>query len=192
MPRKRPATQALSTTAAKLPVPVETIARRIYLIRGLKVMLDADLAELYQVPTKRLNEAVKRNLDRFPNDFMFQLAEEEASSLRSQIATSKARGGRRYLPYAFTEHGVAMLSSVLNSDRAVQMNILIIRAFIRLREILSTHKDLARKIEQLERKQEVHGTQIAAIYGMVKKLMAPPPARRRPIGFVVRDEGPKK
>ena len=193
MLRKRPATQALSTTADKLPVPVEMIARRIYLIRGLKVMLDSDLAELYQAPTKSLNLAVRRNAERFPEDFMFQLTPEETESLRFQFETSKkgGRGGRRYLPYAFTEHGVAMLSSVLNSDRAVQMNILIIRAFIKLREILSTHKDLARKMEQLERKQGAQGTQITAIYGMVKKLMAPPPARRRPIGFVVRDEDQK-
>ena len=114
-------------------------------------MLDADLAELYQALTKNLNLAVRRNADRFPEDFMFQLTAEEGESLRFQFATSNVgRGGRRYLPHAFTEHGVAMLSSVLNSPRAVQMNILIIRTFVKLRELLATHKDLARKIEQLE------------------------------------------
>ena len=149
-------------------------------------MLDTDLAEaeLYQVPTKRLNEAVKRNLDRFPADFMFQLTEEEAAALRSQIATSNAgRGGRRYLPYAFTEHGVAMLSSVLNSQRAVQMNILIIRAFVALREMLTTHKDLARKIEDLERQQKEHGQQLAAVYSVVKRLIAAPRKTKKTIGF---------
>jgi len=134
--------------AAALPVPLETIERRIYLIRSQKVMLDRDLADLYQVPTKSLNLAVRRNADRFPEDFMFQLTKEEVRSLRFQSETSnKGRGGRRYLPHAFTEHGVAMLSSVLNSKRAVQVNILIIRAFVKLREMLSTHKDLARKLE---------------------------------------------
>src|SRR6266850_4299884 len=125
MPKRKP------SAANLLLVPVELIARRIYRIRGEKLMLDADLAELYQVPTKRLNEAVKRNLDRFPGDFMFQLSENELENWRSQIATSNpaAKMGLRRPPYAFTEHGVAMLSSVLNSKRAVQMNILIIRAF---------------------------------------------------------------
>jgi hypothetical protein len=169
-----------------LPVPVEVIERRIYLIRGQKVMLDSDLAALYQVPTKRLNEQVRRNRSRFPEDFMFQLSGDETESLRSQIATSKAGpGGRRYLPYVFTEHGVAMLSSVLNSERAVQMNILIIRAFIQLREILATHKDLACKIEELERRQQVQAADIAAVYNLVEKLVAPPRERRhRPIGFI--------
>src|SRR5579872_2412155 len=126
-------------------VPVELIERRIYLIRGCKVMLDSDLAALYEVPTKRINEAVRRNLDRFPPDFMFQLSPEEIEPiLRSQIATSSSgHGGRRRPPYAFTEHGVAMLSSVLSSKRAVALNILIIRAFVRLREYLATHQDLA-------------------------------------------------
>jgi hypothetical protein len=138
-----------STSLIQLPVSVELIERRILVIRGQKVMIDTDLAELYQVTTGNLNKAVKRNLDRFPEDFMFPLTEHEAKNLRFQIGIS-SWGGRRYLPYAFTEHGVAMLSSVLKSRRAIQMNILIIRAFLRLREILSTHKDLARKIEALE------------------------------------------
>jgi hypothetical protein len=154
-------------------------------------MLDADLAELYQVETFNLNKAVKRNLDRFPDDFMFQLSEEEAKSLRFQIGMSKpgGRGGRRYLPYAFTEHGVAMLSSVLNSQRAIQMNIIIIRAFVRMRELLTTHKDLVDKIEKLERTQKQHGSILVAVVQDIQKLKAPPaqPPRRR-IGFHVPDE----
>ena len=133
-------------STGQMPLPLELIERRIYVIRGQKVMLDADLAELYQAPTKNLNLAVRRNTERFPEDFMFQLTAEEAESLRLQSATSKlGRGGRRYLPYAFTEHGVAMLSSVLNSQRAVQMSILIIRALVKLRELLATHKDRNRR-----------------------------------------------
>jgi len=161
-------------TPSRTPVPVALIERRIYLIRGQKVMLDSDLATLYQVPTFRLNEAVKRNHKRFPEDFMFQLTKEEAASLTSQSAISnQGRGGRRTPPYAFTEHGVAMLSSVLNSERAVQMNILIIRAFVRLREILATHKDLARKMEDLEQRQQIQAADVAAIYKLIKRLMAP-------------------
>jgi hypothetical protein len=146
--------QSLTT---QLPVPVEIIERRIYLVRGHKVMLDSDLAELYGVPTFRLNEQVKRNRKRFPDDFMFQLSPRESEALRSQFAMSKkGRGGRRYLPYVFTEQGVAMLSSVLNSERAVQVNILIMRAFVRLREMLATHKDVARKLKKLEKKFAQH------------------------------------
>ena len=167
---------------------MDVIERRICLIRGQKVMLDSDLAPLYQVETFNLNKAVKRNLNRFPEDVMFQLTTEEAQSLRFQIGMSKpggGRGGRRCLPYAFTEHGVAMLSSVLNSERAVQMNILIIRAFVKLREILATHKDLARKIEELELRQEVQASHISNIYKIVKSLKSRPrEPRRRPIGFL--------
>jgi hypothetical protein len=166
------------------------IERKIYLIRGAKVMLDSDLAELYQVPTKRLNEAVRRNLSRFPPDSMFQLTAEELENLRSQIATSNiGRGGRRYTPYAFTEHGVAMLSSVLSSERAVELNILIIRAFVRLREYLSTHKDLARKLEDVEHTQREHGAHIEQIYGYIQQLLAPPPeSSKRRIGFAAGKE----
>jgi hypothetical protein len=160
-------------------IPVERIASRIYLIRGEKVMLDSDLAELYGVPTSRLNEQVKRNGNRFPLDFAFQLTEEEGESLISQIAISHTgRGGRRKLPWVFTEHGVAMLSSVLRSERAVQMNVAIIRTFIRLREILVTHKDLARKVAE-------HDRQIAALLETVQRLLTPPePARKHPIGYI--------
>ena len=171
-------------------VPVESIERKIYLIRGCKVMLDSDLAELYQVPTKVLNQAVRRNFDRFPSDFMFQLNREELENLRSQIVTSKVgRGGRRYIPYAFTEHGVAMLSSVLSSKRAIALNILIIRAFVRLREYLATHKDLARKLKDVERTQHEHGAHIQQIYDYIQRLLdpAPEPPKRR-IGFAAPEE----
>jgi len=174
-----------SLPSHQLPVPVELIERRIYLIRGNKVMLDSDLADLYQVATKNLNKAVKRNHDRFPEDFMFQLTKEEAESLRFQSGTSKeGRGGRRYLPHAFTEHGVAMLSSVLNSKRAVQMNIFIIRAFVKLREMLASSKELAHRLEAVERTLKRQGQAIAVVYDEVKKLQAPPPEPpRRHIGF---------
>jgi phage regulator Rha-like protein len=165
-------------------VPIGIIERRIYVLRGQKVMIDSDLAELYRVSTANLNKAVKRNLTRFPEDFMFQLTAEEDASLRFQIGISNSlRGGRRYAPYAFTEHGVVMLSSVLKSERAVQMNLLIVRVFVRLREMLATHKDLAHKMLELERQQKEHGQQLAAVYTIVKRLMEPPPKRTRPIGF---------
>jgi hypothetical protein len=148
-------------------------------------MLDSDLAELYQVPTKVLNQAVRRNLDRFPADFMFQLEAAEVENLRSQTVTSSSgHGGRRTVPYAFTEHGVAMLSSVLASKRAVALNILIIRAFVRLREYLATHQDLARKLEDIERTQHDHSIHIEQIYDYIQRLIepAPEPSKRR-IGF---------
>lgn len=142
---------------------MELIERKIYLIRGHKnpVMLDADLAALYQVATKNLNKAVRRNLDRFPADFMFQLTNDETDDLRFQVGTSRW-GGRRYFPYAFTEHGVAMLSSVLQSKRAIQLNILIVRAFIQLREMFASHKDLARKVHELDQQQKQQGQEIRA------------------------------
>ena len=159
------------------------IERRIYIMRGHKIMIDSNLAELYRVPTFRLNEAMKRNKRRFPKDFMFQLTKKESESLTSHFAMSKGSGGRRTLPYAFTEHGVVMLSSVLNSERAVQMKILIVRAFVKLREMLATHKDLARKIEDLDRKQKEHGEQLGAVYSIVKQLINPPEKPKRRIGF---------
>ena len=164
-------------------IPIELIERRIYLIRGQKVMLDADLADLYEVPTKALNQAVRRNSERFPADFRFQLTDEEAEVLRSQIVTSNGRGGRRYLPYVFTEHGVAMLSSVLGSPRAIQMNILIVRAFIRLRDMLATHKDLAQKIAELEAEQRRYGEQFETVYAILNELIAPAVSSKRAIGF---------
>ena len=163
--------------------PVALIERRIYLIRGERVMFDGDLAELYGVPTKRLNEAVKRNRERFPEDFMFQLNGEEFDTLRSQIATSSSSGGRRYLPYAFTEHGVAMLSSVLRGKRAVQMNILIVRAFVKMRELLVSHKDLAARVEKLEANQQEHGSVISLLADEIDEMKRLPDPPKRRFGF---------
>lgn len=163
---------------------IERVERLIYLIRGHKVMLDSDLAELYGVTTFNLNKAVKRNQDRFPEDFCFQLSKEEHQALRFQIGISKAgRGGRRFLPYAFTEQGVAMLSSVLRSRRAVQVNIAIMRAFVKLRQMLASHKGLARKLAELERKLEGHDVQIHSLFEAIRQLMVPPSLPRRRIGF---------
>ncbi len=141
-------------------VPTALISRKIYFFRGTRVMLDSDLAQLYRVTTKNLNRAVKRNADRFPADFMFQLKPQEAENLRFQSGTSSLpiHGGRRYRPYAFTEHGVAMLSSVLHSDRAVQVNIAIMRAFLQLRAMLATHEDLRRKIAEMEKRTTLNST----------------------------------
>ena len=164
------------------PLPaVDRIEHRIYFVRGHKVMLDSDLAELYEVQTKVLNQAVRRHDARFPEDFMFQLTAEETEALRSQIVTSKkGRGGRRYAAFVFTEQGVAMLSSVLNSERAVQVNIAIMRAFVRLRSILAEHKDLARKLEALEKKYD---SQFRVVFNAIRELMTPTAPPRRRIGF---------
>ncbi len=160
------------------------IAQRIFIVRGQKVMLDSHLAELYQVEVKRLNEQVQRNKNRFPEDFCFKLTREETENLKSQIATSSlGHGGKRKPSYVFTEHGVAMLSSVLRSDRAVQMNIFIIRAFVKLREVLSLHKDLAAKLDELEKKQNEHGDQLRSVYEVVKQLIAEPVKESGRIGF---------
>jgi ORF6N domain len=137
---------------AKPNLPVDSIERHIHMVRGQKVMLDSDLAALYEVPTKLLNQAVRRNQGRFPEDFMFQLSKDESAALRLQFATSNGgRGGRRYLPYAFTEHGVAMLSSVIKSERAIQVHVMIIRAFVRMRELIALNKDIAVRVDKLER-----------------------------------------
>ena len=157
------------------------IEQRIFLVRGQKVMLDADLAELYRVPTKSLNLAVKRNADRFPEDFMFQLTDDDVAGLRFHFETSKrGRGGRRYAPYAFTEQGVAMLSSVLRSARAVQVNIAIMRTFVRLREMLLSNAELARKLAALENKYDA---QFKVVFDAIRELMLPPDPPRRKIGF---------
>ena len=166
-------------------IPVDRIEKAILLIRGQKIMLDADLAELYGVETKVLVQAVKRNLERFPEDFMFQLSQEEFAILRSQTVTSSDWGGRRYRPYAFTEQGVAMLSSVLRSQRAIQVNIEIMRAFIRLRQMLTSHVELARKLDALEKKYDA---QFKQVFEAIRQLMAPPEPKRRPIGFRKGDE----
>jgi len=168
-----------------LAVPQEVVEQNIYLIRGQRVMIDRDLALLYGVSTKRLNEQVKRNLKRFPSDFMFKLNLEEARVSRSQFATLKHGHNIKYLPYVFTEQGVAMLSTVLHSERAIQVNIAIMRAFVKLRQILSTNKELARKLAQLEHRIEKHDTEIHAIFEAIRQLMAPQDKPKRRIGFHV-------
>ena len=172
---------------------IQRVEHRIVLIRGQKVMVDADLAELYGVSTKRLNEQVRRNLQRFPADFMFQLTTQETrflrshlvtSNLRSQFATSSSEhGGRRYLPFVFTEQGVAMLSSVLNSERAIQVNIAIMRAFVKLRRILATHRKFAQKLMELEQRLEGHDQQIRSIFDAIREFTTSSQPLRRRIGF---------
>src|SRR5215831_536172 len=184
--------------AEHLPVPVELAARRIYLIRGQRVMLSPDLAELYHVKARALVQAVKRNIKRFPKDFMFQLIDDEYANLKSQIVISSWGGARRANPYAFTEHGVAMLSSVLRSDRAVQMNIVIIRAFVKMRELLATNKALAQRIEQLTATVKDHAALFDIVIQDIQKLdqkfskevrRLKNPRRRKPrIGFHVPDD----
>lgn len=168
----------------KALIPSEVIERRILLIRGQKVMLSTHLAELYDVETRVLNQAVKRNISRFPEDFMFQLNTSEAEQLVSQnvIPHKKHFGGS--LPYAFTEQGVAMLSSVLNSERAIKVNIEIMRTFVRLRRLLASHADLARKLDTLERKYDA---QFKVVFDAIRELMKPPESKKRPIGFLVEE-----
>jgi hypothetical protein len=172
-------------------VPVERIERAILSIRGEKVMLDGDLAEIYGVETRILNQAVKRNIERFPADFMFQLAFKEAEALRSQIVISnEGRGGRRYLPYAFTEHGALMLANVLNSERAAQTSVQVVRAFVRLRQMLASNAELARKLAALENKYDA---QFKVVFDAIRQLMSPPARPKREIGFHVKydDDKPK-
>ena len=166
----------------KLIIPDEVVMNKIYLIRGQKVMLDMDLAELYRVETKQLKRAVRRNEVRFPNDFKFELSKKELRTLRSQIGTS-SWGGLRYAPMVFTEQGVAMLSSILNSERAVLVNIHIIRVFTRMREILLTHKDVLLKLEQLEGKMIKHDNDIKLIFDYLKELLTQKAEPMRKIGF---------
>ena len=169
-------------------IPVEAVENKILLIRGQKVILDFHLAKLYDVETKILNKAVARNIDRFPVDFMFRLTQKEWDALRFHFGTSnKGRGGRRYLPFAFTEHGALMVASVLNSPAAIKTSLLVIRAFVRLREILSTHKELAQKLRELELKIETHDEQITAIFDAINQLLTPPPVTKKKIGFQVKE-----
>ena len=189
MPHKK------NLTSTSLSVSVQLIERRIYLIRGQKVMIDFDLAELYGVSTRQLNQQVTRNKKRFPEDFMFRLTKEEAQSLRSQFVISKldlrsqfatsntGRGGRRYLPYAFTEQGVAMLSSVLNSEQAIEVNITIMRAFVRLRQILETNEELNRKFAAVIKKLSTHDKYFRVVFDELKKLTEKPRSPGRQIGF---------
>ena len=175
-----------SPPVKKLAVPVTLIERRIYLIRGQKVMIDSDLAELYGVETKILNRGVRRNLERFPEDFMFQLTKDEAESLRIQFGTLKPVGRgqhRKYLPYVFTEQGVAMLSSVLNSKRAIEVNIAIMRAFVKLRQMLESNEQLNRKFVAVIRKLSEHDKYFRVVFDELKKLTAQPTSSRRQIGF---------
>ena len=166
-------------------IPIEIIEKKIYLIRNQRVMLDSDIANLYGVTTKRLNEQVRRNIERFPEDFMFQLTDEEYKILRPQIATSNIiHGGRRYIPYAFTEHGAIMAATILNSLKAVQMSIFVVRAFVKLREIVSGNKELVRKLKELENKYEKHDKDIKAIIDAIRQLMSPPEKIKRKIGFI--------
>jgi hypothetical protein len=186
MPRQKP-----KTISAQQLMPIATITDKIYLIRSQKIMLDADLAQLYGVSTRRLNEQIRRNRDRFPEDFAFVLTPEEFAYLKSHFATSSSGwGGRRKLPYAFTEHGAIMAAGVLSSPIAVGASIQVVRAFVRLRELLTTHKDMARKLEDLERKYAAHDVRIRQIFSYIKKLMTPTRSRRRLIGFVA-PEGKK-
>ena len=180
------AKKSKASAGERLPLPIEMIERRIYLIRGQKVMLSTHLAELYQVEARALVQAVKRNIDRFPEDFMFQLTRAEFDNLKSQFVTSSWGGLRRATPYAFTQEGVAMLSSVLRSPRAIQVNIAIMRAFVRLREMLAGHKVLARKLRAMESKYDAR---FRVVFTELRKLMEPPAERAKPsIGFRARKD----
>ena len=178
-------------------VSAEIISERIFIVRGQKVILDSDLAELYEVPTKRFNEAVRRNLAKFPADFMFPLTADEWNSLRSQIAPLKAGRGqhRKYLPYVFTEHGAIMAATLLNSPRAVQVSVYVVRAFVRLRETLASHKDLARELRALEmrvtRKFSAQDETIKDIIATLRELTTLPDPPKRPIGFVIEETDSK-
>ena len=165
--------------------PVRRIEQAILVVRGLRVMLSTDLAALYAVEPGALIRAVRRNIDRFPEDFMFQLTPDEFRNLKCQFGISSSWGGRRHAPYVFTEQGVAMLSSVLRSERAVQVNIEIVRAFVRLREMLASHRDLARRLDDMEQRYDA---QFKAVFEAIKQLMAPPPPPGRRVGFRTRDD----
>lgn len=172
-------------------VSIEHIEDRILLIRGRRVMIDSDLAALYAVSTGRFNEQVKRNVARFPADFMFQLTNQEAAALRSQIAISNdpvGRGGRRYLPYAFTEHGAIMAATILNSQRAIEISVYVVRAFLRLRAIVTSNKALAKKLDELEKKVATHDRAIGDLIQAIRQLAVQPEPKRRPIGFVVSED----
>ena len=177
------------------PREIQTVEKTIHLVRGQRVMLDSDLAAIYSVTTKRLNERLRRNPNRFPPDFAFQLTREEFMNLRSQIATSSLRsqsatskhGGRRYRPWVFTEHGAIMLASVLDSDVAIEASVRVVRAFVRLREMVSANTELAAKFAQLERRLDSHDEAIAQLFAAIRQLLAPPPEKKREIGFHVRE-----
>lgn len=163
----------------------------IRLIRGQRVMLDSDLAAIYGVQLKRLNEQVRRNAKRFPEDFAFRLTAEEFTNLKSQFATSSSHGGKRKLPWVFTEHGAIMLASVLNSDIAIEASVRVVRAFVRLREMISANSELARKFAELEHRLDAHDEQIAHLFAAIRQLLAPPPEKKREIGFHVQETAPR-
>jgi len=166
------------------PKPVHDLGQLILTLRGQRVILDADLAVLYEVPTKRLNEQVKRNADRFPPEFAFQLSTEEFANLRSQIATSSSHGGRRFLPYAFTEHGVLMAANVLNSTRAVAVSVALVKAFVRLREVLVTNQVMGKRLAEVEKTLVTHDAALRDMYQRIRPLLLPPPdPPRKKIGF---------
>jgi len=166
------------------PEPVHDLGQLILTLRGQRVILDADLATLYEVPTKRLNEQVKRNAVRFPSEFAFKLSKEEFAALRSQIATSSSHGGRRYLPYVFTEHGVLMAANVLNSPRAVAVSVALVKAFVRLREVLFTNQVMGKRVAEVEKTLVTHDAALRDIYQRIKPLLLPPPdPPRKKIGF---------
>jgi hypothetical protein len=181
--------------------PIEAITARIIILRGVKLMLDADLADLYGVQTKRFNERVKRNIERFPEDFMFQLSQDEFDHLRSQSATSNiGRGGRRYLPYVFTEHGALMVATILNSPYAIEVSVYVMRAFVQLRELLVSHKELAKRLDMLEQTTEARAmqhdafarntrAQLKQVFDAIRELMTPTaPTNKRSIGFVIPED----
>lgn len=173
--------ESMNTSAIVL---TRRVAAKILILRNQKVILDSDLAELYGVPSKRLNEQVKRNRNRFPQDFIFTLSKAEHESLRSQFATSKsARGGRRYLPHAFTEHGAIMAATVLNSKRAIEMSIFVVRAFVQMRQVLAANQHVASKLTELESRLDGHDEQIQELIEAIRELIAPLPANQRRIGF---------
>jgi hypothetical protein len=179
----------MTKSTKSLRIPDELVMNKIFIMRDQKVMLDQDLAELYGIETKRLKEAVRRNINRFPEDFMFELSHAELESLRTQFATTKnSRGGTRYPPMAFTEQGVAMLSSILNSETAIRVNIRIIRVFTKMRELVLMHKDILLQLEKIENKLANHDGDITLIFGYLKKLLNPPQQPRRKIGFRRKDE----
>ncbi|MGI9087547.1 MAG: ORF6N domain-containing protein [Chthoniobacterales bacterium] len=167
------------------------VENTIHLIRGQRVMLDSDLAKIYGVPLKRLNEQVRRNLKRFPLDFAYQLRPKEFTILKSQFATSSLHGGKRKLPWAFTEHGAIMLASVLNSEVAIDASIRVVRAFVQLREMISANSELARKFADLEKRLDTHDAQIAQLFSAIRQLLAPAPIKKREIGFHIRENAPR-
>lgn len=169
-------------------LPADMLSSRIQRIRNVRVMLDADLAELYGVPTKVFNQAVKRNLSRFPADFMFQLSDEEFVALRSHFVTSnEGRGGRRYLPYVFTEHGAIMAATILNSQRAVDMSVFVVRAFVEYRQLMTLHDELAVQLNRLEGKVATHDKTLTGVLDAIRQLMTPPEPKKRGIGFLARE-----